>query len=74
MRFVLDILSQDIEAVYFGGQSRRNCRAGLVTPLGHFTRRARGVGGNNRLDPQFADVVAALAQRHDMAFDRLEIP
>ena len=73
MRLVLDILGQDVEAVDFAGEPRRDRGAGLVAALGDLARRARGVGGDDRLDAELADDLAALAERMDVALDRLDV-
>ena len=73
MGFVLDILSQDIEAVDVGGEPGCDCRAALVAALGDDPRAARGIGGDHRLDTQLADDAAALAQRMDVALHRPDI-
>ena len=45
----------------------------LVAGLGDLARRARGVGGDDRLDAELADDLAALAERMDVAFHRLDV-
>ena len=51
MRFVLDVLGEDIEAVDLGGEPRGDGGARLVAAFGDFARRARGVGGDDGLMP-----------------------
>ena len=58
---------QHVEAVDFGGQPGGDRRARLVLGLGKFARSAGRVGGDNRLELHFADHLAALAERMDMA-------
>ena len=72
VRLVLDVLGQDVEAVDFAGEPRRDGGAGLVAALGDLARRARGVGGDDRLDAELADDLAALAERMDVALDGLD--
>ena len=72
LRFVLDILFQDVEAVDFRREPRGDRGARDVLALGHLARRAGGVGGDDRLELQFADDVAALAERHHVALHRLD--
>ena len=40
--------------------------------LRDLARRARGVGGDHRLEAELADELAALAERMDVALDRLD--
>ena len=73
MRLVLDVLREDVEAVDFGGEPRGDRGARLVAGFGDLARRARGVGGDDRLDAELADDLAALAERMDVALDRLDV-
>ena len=72
VRLVLDVLGEDVEPVDFGGEPRRDRAARLVAALGDLARGAGRVGGDDRLDSELADDVAALAERHDVALDRLD--
>ncbi len=72
MRLVLDIFPQDIEAVNFCRQSRSDCRARWVLGFRNFPRRTGGVGGYHRLELQFTNDVAALAERHHVALHGLD--
>src|SRR5499426_4188192 len=73
VRLVLDVLGQDVEAVDLGGEPRRDRRPGLGAALGHLARRASRVGADHRPHPELAQEIAALAERHDVAFDRLDV-
>jgi hypothetical protein len=45
----------------------------LIAALGDDACRPRGVGGHDRRQPELADHLAALAERLDVAFDRLDL-
>ena len=70
---VLDVLGQDIEAIDFCRQARGDRGNGLVAALGDIARAAGGVGCDDRLDAELADDAPALAERMDMALDRLDV-
>ena len=70
---VLDVLGEDVEPVDLGGEPRRDGGARLVAGLRDLARRARRVGGDHRLDAELADDLAALAERVDVALDRLDV-
>ena len=71
--FVLDVLRKDIESIDLGRKAGGDGGAGLVAHFGDLARRSRSVGGNDRLDAELADHLAALAERMHMAFDRLDV-
>ena len=73
MGFVLDVLGEDVEAVNLRRQLRGDRRATAVAALGDLAGGAGGVGGDHALHAELADVVAALAERHDVAFDRFDL-
>jgi len=73
VRLVFDIGLEDVEPVDFGGKPRGDGGARRVAGFGDLARRAGGVGGHYRLDAQFADHLAALAERVHMALNRLDV-
>ena len=73
MGFVLDVLGDDVEAVDLRRQPRGDRRATAVAALGDLAGGAGGVGGDDALHAELADEVAALAERHDVAFDRFDL-
>ena len=70
---IFDIGAQDLQTVGLGGEARRDRGDGGIAVLGHLPGRACGVGMNLRLQAQFADELAALTQRMDVAVDGLEV-
>ena len=71
--FILDVLRKDVESIDLGRKAGGDGGAGLVADFGDLARRSRSVGGNDRLDAELADHLAALAERMHMAFDRLDV-
>src|SRR5215475_13766563 len=70
MRFVFDILFQDSEAVDLRGEPRCDRRPRWILGFRDLACRARRIRSDHRLELQFADDVAALAEGHHMALDR----
>src|SRR5439155_15007645 len=55
------------------GEARGDRRTRLVAALSDVASRTCGVTGDNRFDAQLADDAPALAERMDVAFDRLDV-
>ena len=67
-----DVLFQDLQLINLRSELGRQRSARNIAGFRHFTRGARRIGGDYRLDAQLADDVAALAERVDVAFDRFD--
>ncbi len=70
---VLEVGTQDLEAVDLGREPR--CDRRLITPpdLGHLGGRARGVGMDSGRDPQLAQQLSALVEGMDVRVHRLDV-
>ena len=69
---VLDVVGENLQTMNLGGQPRGDGGARHVAGLGNLARRAGGIGGDHRLDPELADDLATLAQRMDVTLDGLD--
>ncbi len=66
---VLDVLCEDLEVIDRSGEARRQRCSRRVAPLGDFAGGTGGITGDVRLQRQFADDLATLAECMDMAVD-----
>ena len=69
VRFVLDVVGEDLQAVDVGGQRRRQRGARRIVPLGNLAGRACRVAGDDGFETELADDLAALAERVNVAVD-----
>ena len=67
---VLDVLLENVEPVNLRRKPRGDRGARRVLGFGDLARGAGGIGGDDRLELEFADDLAALAERHDVALHR----
>ena len=63
----------NVEAVNLGGEARGDRGGAALAALGDLAGGAGGIGRDDAFDPELADEVAALAERHDVALHRFDL-